>query len=162
NIYLHQEQPFKNYLARLQMLADTKPLLLGEFGVDSAREGEARKCELLEWQIRGAFRGGLAGAVLFSFTDEWFKDGREIEDWEMGLTTRERRPKQSFAVVRRMFREAPNFPLPRRPKVSVVVASYNADRTLRACLVSLRQLNYPDYEIILVDDGSTDTTRGIA
>src|SRR3954469_6032469 len=61
NVYLHQEQPFKNYLARLQMLAESKPLLLGEFGIDSLREGEDRQRDLLEWQIRNAFRGGLAG-----------------------------------------------------------------------------------------------------
>src|SRR5204863_4298449 len=135
-----------------------KPLLLGEFGIDSGREGEGRKCEMLEWQIRDLFRAGLAGGVLFSFTDEWFKDGRQIEDWNMGLTTRDRQPKRSFRVVQKMFQAAPYFPLPQAPKVSVVVASYNGDRTLKACLESLERLNYPDYEVILVDDGSTDTT----
>ena len=80
----------------------------------------------------------------------------------MGLTTREREPKPSFRAVQNMFRAAPYFPLTRYPKVSVVVASYNGERTLKACLDSLRRLNYPDYEIILVDDGSTDTTRQIA
>ena len=61
-----------------------------------------------------------------------------------------------------MFRAAPYFPLPHCPKVSVVVASYNGERTLKACLESLERLNYPDYEVILVDDGSTDTTPQIA
>jgi glycosyltransferase involved in cell wall biosynthesis len=162
NVYLHQPQSFKNYLARLQMMADSKPLVLGEIGMDSLREGEARKCETLKWQIEHAFRGGLAGAVVFSFTDDWFKDGRQVEDWEMGLTTAERRPRKSFHAVQEMFRVAPHFPLPRHPKVSIVVASYNADRTLATCLDSLAKLNYPDYEIILVDDGSTDTTAQIA
>ena len=40
NVYLHHRRPFENYIARLQMQADTKPLVLGEFGVDSKREGE--------------------------------------------------------------------------------------------------------------------------
>jgi GT2 family glycosyltransferase len=162
NVYLHHEQPFKNYLARLQMMADSKPLVLGEFGIDSLREGEARKCEMLAWQIENAFRGGLAGAIVFSHTDEWFKDGRLVEDWKMGLTTSDRRAKESFGMVQKMFRAAPYFPLPRYPKVSVIVASYNSDRTLKSCLDSLQWLNYPDYEIILVDDGSTDTTQRIA
>jgi glycosyltransferase involved in cell wall biosynthesis len=61
-----------------------------------------------------------------------------------------------------MFNAAPHFPLARTPKVSVVVASYNGDRTLKACLESLGKLNYPDCEIILVDDGSTDTTPQLA
>jgi len=158
NVYLHQPQAFKNYLARLQMMADAKPLVLGEFGIDSLREGEAAKCEMLRWQIELAFRSGLAGAVVFSFTDDWHHSGRPIEDWKMGLTTGARERKASFRVVQKLFRAAPHFPPARTPKVSVVVASYNGDRTLRACLESLGKLNYPDYEIILVDDGSTDTT----
>jgi GT2 family glycosyltransferase len=162
NVYLHNEPAFKSYLARLQMMAETKPLVLGEFGIDSLREGEARKCDVLSWQIEDAFRGGLAGTIIFSFTDEWFKDGRLVEGWEMGLVSNDRWPKDSFAAVKKMFREAPLFPLPRYPRVSVVVASYNGAHTLKLCLDSLQRLNYPDYEIILVDDGSTDTTPQIA
>src|ERR1035437_1980808 len=98
NVYLHQEQPFKNYLARLQMLAEAKPLLLGEFGIDSLREGQARQCEILGWQIEGAFRGGLAGAIVFTFTDDWWRGGRPIEDWKMGLTTRDRQPQAAVGT----------------------------------------------------------------
>jgi GT2 family glycosyltransferase len=162
NVYLHRPKEFEAYLARLQMLAEAKPLVLGEFGMDSVREGEAHKSEFLSWQIELAFRGGLAGTVVFSFTDDWFRGGRQIEEWTFGLTTRQRKPKDSFGAVQKQYRAAPNFPLPRYPKVSVVVASYNGGRTLRACLDSLRHLNYPDYEVILVDDGSTDDTPAIA
>ena len=103
NVYLHDRQPFKNYLARLQMIADSRPLILGEFGIDSIREGEAQKCEILAWQIETAFRGGLAGTVVFSYTDDWWRGGRQIEDWGMGLTTRDRLHKDSFRVVQKMF-----------------------------------------------------------
>ena len=162
NVYLHQRPAFEAYLARLQMLAEGKPLLLGECGIDSLREGEAQQAGMLEWQIESAFRGGLAGAVVFTFTDEWWHSGRLVEDWKMGLTTRDRKPKAACSAVRKMFGAAPYLPLPRYPRVSVVVASYNGERTLKACLDSLARLNYPDYEVILVDDGSVDTTRQIA
>lgn len=162
NVYLHEPAAFGNYLARLQMIADTKPLVLGEFGIDSIREGEPSKCEMLSWQIEGAFRGGLAGTVVFTFTDEWYKDGRVVEGWQMGLATADRQPKESFYAVQKMFRAAPQFPLGRWPRISVVVASYNGARTLKLCLDSLRQQNYPDYEVILVDDGSEDETQKIA
>ncbi|MDB6068701.1 MAG: glycosyl transferase family 2 [Pedosphaera sp.] len=158
NVYLHNRQPFKNYLARLQMIADTKPLVLGEFGIDSLREGERQKCEILAWQIEMAFRGGLAGTVVFSYTDDWWRGGRQVEDWTMGLTTRDRQQKDSYRAVQKMFRLAPYFPLASTPRVSVVVASYQGERTLKACLDSLMRLNYPNYEVILVDDGSTDGT----
>lgn len=161
NVYLHDQQPFKNYLARLQMLADTRPLVLGEFGIDSGREGESRKCEILSWQIETAFRAGLAGTVVFSYTDDWWRGGRQVQDWTMGLTTRDRERKDSFRAVQKTFRLAPYFPLERQPRVSVVVASYQGGHTLEACLASLERLNYSDYEVILVDDGSTDSTRQI-
>jgi cellulose synthase/poly-beta-1,6-N-acetylglucosamine synthase-like glycosyltransferase len=162
NVYLHQQKSFENYLARLQMIADSKPLMLGEFGIDTTSEGEAAKCEMLDWQIETAFRSGLAGTIVYSFTDDWFKDNRQVEGWAFGLTTREREKKDSFGVVQKKFAEAPYYKLSQYPKVSVVVASYNGARTLKACLESLEHLNYPDYEVILVDDGSTDTTQQIA
>src|SRR5207247_3774592 len=70
--------------------------------------------------------------------------------------------KDSFQVVQRQCGIAPHFPLPRVPKVSVVVATCNGSRTLQNCLESLGRLNYADYEVILVDDGSTDRTPDIA
>lgn len=162
NVYLHHQKPFENYLARLQMLADSKPLVLGEFGFDSIREGEEHKSEMLAWQIETAFRGGLAGTILFSFTDDWVHSGHVIEDWAFGITTRDRAAKPSFRVVQQAYQQAPRFGLQRYPKVSVVVATYNGARTLKSCLDSLSRLNYPDYEVIVVDDGSTDATAEIA
>ncbi|HRI15533.1 MAG TPA: glycosyltransferase [Verrucomicrobiota bacterium] len=162
NVYLHHQRPFENYLARLQMLADTKPLVLGEFGIDSRRETESNQAEILGWQIESAFRAGCAGVICFAYTDDWFKNGEPVTDWQFGLVGRDRQPKPAFSVVQRQFAAAPYFPLPQTPKVSVVIASYNGAGTLRACLQSLEKLNYPDYEVILVDDGSTDATPEIA
>ena len=48
------------------------------------------------------------------------------------------------------------------PFVSVIVCSYNGAKTLAECLESLGKIDYPHYEVILVDDGSTDNTREIA
>jgi glycosyltransferase involved in cell wall biosynthesis len=48
------------------------------------------------------------------------------------------------------------------PMVSVVICAYNAERTMEACLKSLRALNYPNYEVVVVDDGSRDATAEIA
>ena len=48
------------------------------------------------------------------------------------------------------------------PKVSVIVPAYNETKYLDSCLCSLMNQIYPDYEVILVDDGSTDETPVIA
>ena len=43
-----------------------------------------------------------------------------------------------------------------QPFISVVVPVYNGKRFLKACIDSLKNQNYDNYEIIIVDDGSTD------
>ena len=45
-----------------------------------------------------------------------------------------------------------------RPIVSVIVPVYNAEKFLRPCLDSISGQTFQDYEAILVDDGSTDSS----
>ena len=49
-----------------------------------------------------------------------------------------------------------------RPKVSVCIASYNHARFLPAALDSILAQTFRDFEIVLVDDGSTDDSLRIA
>jgi len=49
-----------------------------------------------------------------------------------------------------------------RPKLSVVIPMYNEERYLKRCLDSLLKQTQKIYEIILIDDGSTDDTIKIA
>jgi len=44
------------------------------------------------------------------------------------------------------------------PKISLVVPAYNEELTIKDCIQSLLNIDYPNYEIIVVDDGSTDNT----
>ena len=50
----------------------------------------------------------------------------------------------------------------RSPRLSVVIPVYNGAATLAACLGALRASTCQDLEIIVVDDGSTDTSVAIA
>jgi cellulose synthase/poly-beta-1,6-N-acetylglucosamine synthase-like glycosyltransferase len=162
NVYLHREADFRRYLSRLHNIAGDKPLLLTEFGVDSIREGAEEQGAHLAWMIRAAFESGAAGTFVFSWTDEWFTGGSQIADWAFGVVDAERRPKPSFAAVQRQYSAPLPPPLEQAPRVSVVICAYNAERTMDACLTSLRTLNYPDYEIVVVNDGSTDQTLAIS
>jgi len=47
------------------------------------------------------------------------------------------------------------------PKVSVIVAIYNAEKTLRRCLDSLKSQHFQEIEFVLIDDGSTDSSLSI-
>ena len=162
NVYLHDETAFRRYVARLHNLAVDKPLVLTEFGVDSMRNGEEEQARILSWQVRAAFAAGVAGTFVFAWTDEWFTGGHLIEDWAFGLVDRDRQPKAAFDAVFQRYKGKLPPALPRYPRVSVVVCAYNAERTMEACLASLETLDYPDYEVIVVNDGSTDRTLEIS
>jgi len=51
--------------------------------------------------------------------------------------------------------------LPQSPSISVCVPARNEERDIEACLVSLLQQDYPDFEVIVIDDNSTDATPKI-
>jgi GT2 family glycosyltransferase len=161
NVYLHERETFRRYLFRLQNVVGDKPLLLGEIGMDTLRHGEAEQAHFLAGHVEEATLMGLAGVFVFAWTDEWHTGGHPITDWAFGITHADRLPKASCHALREVFERAPAELLPRRPRVSVVVCSYNGGRTLEQCLRSLQALNYPDYEVIVVDDGSTDDTPAI-
>ena len=48
------------------------------------------------------------------------------------------------------------------PPISILVPAYNEGRVLERALTSLMQLEYPEYEVLVIDDGSTDDTLAIA
>jgi GT2 family glycosyltransferase len=163
NVYLENTDILGKYLDRLQLVAGKLPLVLGEFGIDTIRNGDAGQTAGLEGHVRQVFRRGLAGSFVFSFTDDWYTGGWQITDWAFGITDRQRREKPSSATLSKIWSSAPQVvPADEQPRVSVVVCAYNAASTLDECLTSLEKLNYRDCEIILVDDGSTDHAPAIA
>jgi GT2 family glycosyltransferase len=162
NVYLETEEKLRSYLARLQNLAGERPLLMAEIGLDSRSNGEAKQAEVLKWQVATTFEMGAVGAVMFAWTDEWWRGGHNIEDWDFGLTTRDRRPKLALSEVARTFADTPFPPGQAWPRISVVVCSYNGAGTIGETLEHLARVDYPDYEVIVVNDGSTDATGEIA
>jgi O-antigen biosynthesis protein len=161
NVYLESREPLEAYLARLQNIAGEKPLLMAEIGLDSLRNGDDAQATSLTWQVRTAFAAGCIGAMVFAWTDEWHRGGHDINDWDFGITTRERSAKPALTAVSHAFADAP-FPASTPwPRVSVVICSHNGARTIRDTLDACMQLAYPDFEIIVVNDGSTDGLSSI-
>ncbi len=162
NVYLHEEQTFRNYLARLQSIAGEKPLMLGEYGIDTFREqSQEGQAEKLAMHVRCVFDEGLVGTFVFSFTDDWFVHGYQIEDWAFGLTKADRTPKASFHALQPLFARVPQLTDLKLPKASVVICSYNGASTVETCLASMRKLRYPEFEVLFIDDGSKDHTQDI-
>lgn len=48
-----------------------------------------------------------------------------------------------------------------RPRVSVIVPVYDRARTITPCIESILSSEFDDFEVLLIDDGSTDSTKSV-
>lgn len=48
-----------------------------------------------------------------------------------------------------------------QPKISVIIPTYNSERTIEKCLISILSQTYPHFEVLIVDGGSRDRTISI-
>src|SRR4051812_39848928 len=162
NVFLEQQADFRRYLTRLHHLAGDRPIVLGEVGLDSGATaaGEARQAAVIDWQLETAVERGIAGWCTFAWTDEWWVGDNAVEGWHFGLTRADRTPRPALDVVEKWnSRDVRDLrPDAEWPGVSVVICAYNASATLDECLTHTCALDYPDLEVLVVDDGSTDDT----
>ncbi|HWL66425.1 MAG TPA: glycosyltransferase [Actinomycetota bacterium] len=158
NVFLEDPRTFRRYIRHLQVVADDRPLILTELGLASAIHGEEEQAAALSWQLRVLDECGVAGATVFAWTDEWAVNNKAVEGWGFGVTDTERRPKQSLEVLRRWTSLSIADLRNHWPRVSVVICAYNAGEHIEQCLRSVANCSYPDLEVIVCDDGSTDDT----
>lgn len=103
---------------------------------------------------------------LFNFSDEW-----QLQGW--GITLERFMlfyllfviARSSIFLLFSMLEYAnersltePNF----YPLVSIIVPCFNEEKVIAKAINSLLELNYPNYEVLIVDDGSFDMTTTIA
>jgi hypothetical protein len=162
NVFLEDPSALRRYLRHLQVVAGSRPLVVTELGLASTVHGEAAQAHSIHGQLEQVDETGCAGATVFAWTDEWGVAGQPVEGWGFGITGKERTRKPALEVVR----EWANTRLVDRrvewPSVSVVVCAYNEERTIEECLTSLARSEYPNFEVLVCDDGSTDRTLEIA
>lgn len=162
NVYLEQRDCWERYLRRLQNQAGSRPLVIAEFGIDVLTHGEQVQAEIMRWQRESAVCLGVAGNVWFAYTDDWHRGGADVRQWSFGLVDRQRNPRAACRIAP-ILPTAPGGPLPElAPRISAIVCTRNGSATLGKCLDALSRQTHPDYEVIVVDDGSTDATPEIA
>ncbi|TET77324.1 MAG: glycosyltransferase family 2 protein [Candidatus Cloacimonadota bacterium] len=54
-----------------------------------------------------------------------------------------------------------SFVMDKYPHVTIIVPVLNRENTIGMCIESLLKLDYPSYEVIVVERGSTDKSRHI-
>lgn len=164
NVFLERQHDLRRYLTRLHHLAGDRPLVLGEVGLDAGTgsDGAQQQAAALDWQLETALERGVAGTNIFSWTDDWAVGGTPVTGWHFGLTTRDRSPRPALDVVERWNRRTVADLDHPWPAMSVVICAYNAEATIDECLTHTCALDYPDLEVVVIDDGSTDRTAELA
>lgn len=162
NVFLEDPVAYRRYLRHLQVRAGELPVVLTEVGLAAGVHGEDGQAETLEWQLRIADETGISGATVFSWTDEWAVGGKPVEGWGFGITRTDRTPKPSFEVVSRWARSSIRDLRPEWPTMSAIVCAYDAERYIEECLDSLVKVDYPGFEVVVLDDGSSDRTLELA
>ncbi len=131
----------RDFIVSLHNLAEARPVLI-EFRETSPGQDEA---------VAVAFGTGAAGVVAPPVPAPASNDF-------LGIRMLKAEEVMPFVTLNGTCPPKPA----RIPMVSVVICAYNAERTMRPCLESLRKLDYPNYEVVIVDDGSRDRTAEIA
>jgi glycosyltransferase involved in cell wall biosynthesis len=162
NVFLEDPAALSRYLRHLQVASGTRPLVITELGLASEVHGTAAQACSLQAQLAVVDEAGCAGATVFSWTDEWAVGGQPVDGWGFGLTTADRSPKPALDVVRQWAHREIRDLRAEWPILSVAVCAYNEERRLPECLDALARLDYPQLEVLVCDDGSTDDTLKIA
>lgn len=160
NVYLENEDSLRRYLRRAHHLAGELPLFITEFGMDRLRHGEEVQADWARRAFDIAFEEGAAGLCWFTWTDAWrdARTGGAVQGWKFGLVAEDGSEHPALAALRSAPKPSGVPELGKVPKVSVLVCTRNGKRTLPGCLDAIARLDYPDFETIVVDDGSSDGT----
>ena len=160
NVYLEQREQFAAYLPRLHNVAGDRPVLLSEVGFDSEHNSVETQAEILRWSVQESLLHGMAGVTIYAWSDWWLSAGKLVLDWSFGLNDRSGEAKMALSAVSDELVEisTPEDGLTDHewPMFSVIVCTYNGAHRMDACLTALSEMEYPRYEVIVVDDGSTD------
>jgi glycosyltransferase involved in cell wall biosynthesis len=136
--------------------------VITEVGLAAEVHGDDEQARSLEMQLGLVDECGCAGATVFSWTDEWATGNRPVEGWGFGLTREDRSPRPALKVASGWATRRLRDLRASWPSISVVVCAYNEERRLGDCLASLARVEYPDLQVVVCDDGSTDRTLEIA
>jgi O-antigen biosynthesis protein len=147
---------FRVELSRLQIASGDKPLVVHSPGAVSITGEDEEQATTISEQIRQAFFAGCTGFVLSTFQDS----PSALKN--LGLVDLNGKTKLSFAAAKSTFADCPFPSYLSYPKTSVVICAYNGEEWIEECLDGCSRLDYPNYEVILINDGSRDRTLELA
>lgn len=166
NVYLESREEFASYLPRLHNVAGDRPVVLSEFGFDTHRASTGAQSETLQWYVDESLSAGVAGLTIYAWSDHWSRAGASVDDWSFGLYDRLGNPKPVMGPLREKLlgisSPVDGIKIAELPMFSVIVCTHNGGERIVSCLQALRRLVYPRYEVLVVDDGSTDNTAELA
>ncbi len=163
--FLDREDPYGAYLSELKKHHGSQPVLIAEFGVPSSREaahwhrggwhqgrhGEREQGEINGQLMQAIHRSGMAGGILFSWYDEWFKKNWLFQPYELPAERKPywfnlQDPEQNYGLLAAY---------PGYPGKKVNLACRSEDWTGAAVLYE----NKKDTMVFRFQDGADDARR---
>jgi len=145
----------RSEVERLHNLIGDKPLLACH-APDTIDDGRGPSTDaVLTARVRDSFESGVAGVCIGTVPA---RSHPAQDDRARPVRTRPSLASACHAA----FARAPFAQDIAWPRVSIVVCSYNGAGTIRDTLEGIRALEYPNFEAIVINDGSTDATPTIA
>ena len=104
NLYPKSGEELATDLAHLQNLAGDKPLLISRLGVDSSVVGEEVQADLLAGFIECCGAAGVAGTVVFSWSDLRVSRGQTVGTRHFGMCRRDQSQKPVIEKIREIWK----------------------------------------------------------
>lgn len=152
NVYLEDREKLEQYLAHLNTLAGHRPFLISEVGFDKGTFGEERQATLISEVLEVTPRYAQ-GVTFFAWSDIWWSNGQQVEGWKFGL--KDENDCETRALTQ-LSDTAVDLAVNTTELFSIIICTYNGAERIEECLEAVTRQNDPNYEVIVIDDGSRD------
>lgn len=153
---------FEHDLVRLQLARPARPVVVTDLNPPSTGYSIAVQAGQLADRLHALDRTGCAGATVGCWVEDTPESAGSSAARSDSLVTADRTLTPLGRCVEVWARRDVKDLRSVWPRVTALVTTHNSESTVEQCLSALELSDYPDLEVIVCDEGSTDRTAALA